>query len=199
MALFVMIFQPGRSPAPVSGTRQETADDELNGVQVTQTTADDYADTIPSETYGYPMDGDQAACAAGTGGVFGRVAAAPALSAEVGGKPAGQNKAPPPPLPADASQPPASSSSQTTPSAGAAASTGASDPLSKKNTQKRPPTFPPATAAAAALRVRLASLLDLPLVTLSQFAPHRRRGLRTSGVSLARQTGRGIRKDVQCL
>ena len=58
------------------------------------------------------MDGVQAACAADTGGVFGRVAAVPALSAEVGGKPAGQNKAPPPPLPADASQPPASSSSQ---------------------------------------------------------------------------------------
>ncbi|CAE7405213.1 unnamed protein product, partial [Symbiodinium necroappetens] len=129
--------------------RQDAAEEELSGAQVTQTTPDDYVDTIPSEVYGYPSDEPQAACAADTGGVFGGVAAVPAPSAEFGGKQAGQNKAPPPPLPVEAAAPSASGSGQTPPKANLATTAGTADPVSKKNTQKRPPAFPPATSTAA--------------------------------------------------
>ncbi|OLP75734.1 hypothetical protein AK812_SmicGene44426 [Symbiodinium microadriaticum] len=40
-------------------SHRDTADEELSGAHVTQTTPDDYADTIPSEVYGYPLDGPQ--------------------------------------------------------------------------------------------------------------------------------------------
>ena len=85
-----------------TAARPDAAPEEPSLAQVTQTTPDDYVDTIPSETYGNPEDGLQTACAADTGGVFGGVAAVPSPSAAFGGKPASQNKAPPPPLPADA-------------------------------------------------------------------------------------------------
>ena len=51
---------PSWSEDPLAAdTRQDTADEELSGAHVTQTTPDDYADTIPSEVYGYPLDGPQ--------------------------------------------------------------------------------------------------------------------------------------------
>ena len=135
---------PSWSEEPMdTAARPDAAPEEPSLAQVTQTTPDDYVDTIPSETYANPEDGLQTACAADTGGVFGGVAAVPSPSAAFGGKPASQNKAPPPPLPADALGSQASGSGQAPPQFGTATAPGTADPVSKKATQKRPPVVPP--------------------------------------------------------